>query len=191
MKRNIGIQSLIFPNPVLVVGTYDIKGNPNVMTLAYGGIVASDPASIAISVRPSRYSYEAIVRTQAFSVNIPSVQYAAEADFFGIVSGSDVNKLATTGLTPMRGEYVDAPYILEFPYSMECVVTGSLELGSHTLFVGEIKGVKVDDALLDIQGNLAWGDAQLLSVDSVSKEYRAPGQHIAQAQQVGKKFISR
>ena len=191
MKKNVGILELVFPNPVLVVGTYDINGDPNVITLAWGGIAASDPASISIAVRPSRYSHEALLRTRAFTVNLPTVKYAAAVDFFGIVSGRKVNKLATTGLTPVRGEHVDAPYIQEFPYNMECEVTHDLDLGSHTLFIGEIKNVKVDDSLLDVEGTLSWEDAQILTFDAMGREYRAPGVHVAEAFQVGKKFISR
>ena len=191
MKKNVGVVGLIFPCPILVVGTYDKKGKPNVLTVAWGGIASSDPASVSIAVRPMRYSYEALMRTKAFTINIPSVQYAAEVDFFGITSGSNTNKLAVTGLTPVRGEYVDAPYIAEFPLSMECEVTHTLDLNAHTLFIGEIKGVKVDDSLLDIDGNLSWADARLLTFDAMAREYRAPGEHVAESFQVGKKFISR
>jgi len=191
VKRNIGVLELIFPCPVLVVGTYDINGNPNVITLAWGGVAASDPPSISIAVRPTRYSHEALMRTKAFTVNLPTVQYAAEVDFFGIASGSKVNKLASTGLTPVRGEKVDAPYIQEFPYNMECEVTHTLDLNSHTLFIGEVRGVKVDDSLLDIEGNVSWEDANILTFDAMARDYRAPGVHVAEAFQVGKKFISR
>jgi len=191
MKKNVGIVGLIFPSPVLVIGTYDINGKPNVLTVAWGGVASSDPASISIAVRPSRYSHEALLRTKAFTVNLPTVQYAAEVDYFGIVSGRKANKFATTGLTPVRGEHVDAPYIAEFPYVMECEVTHTIDLNAHTLFIGEVKGVKVDDVLLDIDGNISWEDARLLTFDALARNYRAPGEHIAQAYQVGKKFISR
>ena len=191
MKKDIGITGLAFPNPVLVVGTYDSNGNPNVVTLAWGGVAASDPPAIAISVRPSRHSYEALMRTRAFTVNLPSVRYVAETDFFGLVSGSRVNKCAVTGLTPVRGNFVDAPYIAEFPIVMECAVSHTLELGSHTLFVGEIKSIKADEELLDDEGKIIWEAAGILTTDAVSKEYRAPGEVVGKSYQTGKKYVSR
>ncbi|MDR2493508.1 MAG: flavin reductase family protein [Coriobacteriales bacterium] len=191
MKNSVGAVSLVFPNPVLVVGTYDIDGRANALTLAWGGVAASEPPAVCIAVRPSRYSHEALHRTRAFTVNLPSARYAAEADYFGIVSGSKVDKFATTGLTPVHGTLVDAPYIAEFPYVMECAVTHAVELGTHTLFVGEVKDVKVDNSLLADDGTINWSNADILTFDAAARAYRAPGEAVAQAFNVGKKFISR
>jgi len=191
MKKNVGVVGLMFPNPVMVVGTYDLKGNPNVITLAWGGIASSDPASISIAVRPSRYSHEALVHNKAFTVNLPTVQYVAETDFFGITSGRKVNKLAATGLTPVRADHVNAPYIQEFPYALECEVTHTLDLGAHTLFIGEVKGTHVDESLLDASGKVSWEGVPFLTFDAMAGEYRAPGEKLANAYQVGKTFINR
>jgi flavin reductase (DIM6/NTAB) family NADH-FMN oxidoreductase RutF len=190
MKRSIGANSLIYPNPVMVVGTYDINGNPNLITLAWGGIACSEPPAVSIAVRPSRYSHEALLRTRAFTVNIPSVLHAPQADYCGIVSGSKADKFATCGLTPVHGEVVDAPYVAEFPYAMECEVIHTLELGSHTLFIGAVKNVLVDEQLIDADGALNWEGAKLLTFDSAAQAYRAPGEAVAPAFKVGKKHIS-
>ncbi|MDR1358234.1 MAG: flavin reductase family protein [Coriobacteriales bacterium] len=190
MKQSAGRLGLVFPNPVLVVGTYDQRGEPNVATLAWGGIASSGPESVSIAVRPSRYTFEALQRTRAFTVNLPSVEYAAEADFFGMVSGRTTRKLEATGLTPVHGEFVDAPYIAEFPYCMECEVVQSLDLGQHTLFIGEVKDVKIDEALMDEEGNLRWGEARILTFDSGMRTYRAPGEVVGDAFSTGRKFIS-
>lgn len=191
MKQSIEVSSLIFPNPVLVVGTYDDKGEPNAITLAWGGVASSGPASVSIAVRPSRYTYEALMRSKAFTVNLPSVRHAAEVDFFGIVSGRTTRKFEATKLTPVHGEFVDAPYIAEFPYCMECEVTHTLDLEAHILFVGKVRGVKVDEGLLDEKGNPLWEKANILSFDSGQKAYRAPGEVVGSAYSIGKKFISR
>ena len=191
MKKNISVTERIFPTPVLVVGTYDVNGKPNAITLAWGGVAASDPAAISIAVRPSRYSHEALMRTKVFTVNLPSARHADEVDFFGIVSGRKIDKFAATGLTPVRSEHVNAPYILEFPYIMECEVTHTLDLGSHTLFVGAVKGVKVDESLLDADNNLVWENAQILTFDAMRREYRSPGECVAQAFEAGTRFIDR
>ncbi|MDR2109205.1 MAG: flavin reductase family protein [Coriobacteriales bacterium] len=191
MKKSLGAESIIFPNPVLVVGTYDITGKANAVTLAWGGIACSNPPAVSIAVRPSRHSHEALVRTKAFTVNLPSVEQAAYADYFGIVSGRDVDKFRATGLTPVRGERVDAPYIEEFPYNLECKVTHSLELGTHTLFIGEVVDVKIDQTYVDENGKASWEAARLLSFDSRGRLYRAPGEVVADAYSVGRRWMAR
>jgi flavin reductase (DIM6/NTAB) family NADH-FMN oxidoreductase RutF len=89
---------------------------------------------------------------KAYTVNVPSENYVKEADFFGISSGRSVDKFAATGLTPVKSDLVDAPYVREFPMILECKLVHTFELGLHTQFVGEIVDVKVDEDLLDANG---------------------------------------
>ncbi|MDR1376248.1 MAG: flavin reductase family protein, partial [Synergistaceae bacterium] len=138
MKKNIGAELGIYPTPIVVVGTYDKDDKPNIATLAWTGICCSEPPSVQVSIRKSRHTHAAIVERKVFSVNVPSVKYIAEADYAGIVSGKDTDKFQVTKLTPARGELLDVPLVAEFPISMECRLTHTLELGSHDLFVGEI-----------------------------------------------------
>lgn len=190
MKRLIGPQSLLFPNPVLVVGSYDANGKANAITLAWGGIASSSPPSVSIAVRPSRYSYRNIIERQAFTINLPRADQAREADYFGVVSGRDVDKFAAVGLTATRANEVDAPLITEFPYNLECAVTHTLDLGSHTLFIGEVKEVHVDESLIGESGDLHYGSG-LLMFDSGIRCYRAPGAVVTNAFKVGLEFTDR
>jgi flavin reductase (DIM6/NTAB) family NADH-FMN oxidoreductase RutF len=186
-KKSIGVRETIFPNPAMIVGTYDKDGIPDVAAFAWGGVASSGPAAISIAVRPSRYTYENLNLKKAFTINLPSPKYADESDYFGIVSGRDVNKFEITGLTAAHGEYVDAPYIEEFPVNIECAVAHSLDLGAHTLFIGEVKDIKVDEALAaDMKG--LWGAAQILTYDSLALSYRLPGEEIAKAFSCGLRF---
>lgn len=95
MKKSIGGNTILYPTPVLVVGTYDAEGKPNVMTVAWGGICCSDPPCVAIALRKATYTYGNIVLQKAFTVNIPSEKHARCADYFGIASGktADINRL--------------------------------------------------------------------------------------------------
>ncbi|MDR0885415.1 MAG: flavin reductase family protein [Clostridiales Family XIII bacterium] len=187
MKKSIGVNTEIFPNPVFIVGTYDKNGKANAVNLAWGGIASSGPESIAIAVRPSRYTHENLLETRAFTINLPSAKYVEEADYFGIVSGRDVDKFEVTGLTPVKGDYVNAPYIEEFPINLECEVTEIIELGVHTLFIGAVKDVKIDDTLVDA-GKERNSVAQILSFDNVARAYRKPGEAVAQAFSCGLKY---
>ena len=136
MKRSLGAKTLIYPTPTWIVGSYDKQGKPNGMTAAWGGICCSDPPCVAVSLRKATYSYGSLVHRQAFTISVPSQSQVKLADYFGLVSGRDTDKFAATGLTPVRSELVDAPYVAEFPLVLECKVLHMFDLGLHTQFVG-------------------------------------------------------
>lgn len=149
MRKSLGPKTLIYPTPVWIVGTYDRDGRPNLMTAAWGGVCCSQPPCVAVSLQKKRYTYDAIVRREAFTVSVPSADHVREADFFGIVSGRDVDKFTASGLTPIRSDLVDAPYPAEFPLVLECKLLKTIVIGLHTQFIGEILDVKADEAILD------------------------------------------
>jgi flavin reductase (DIM6/NTAB) family NADH-FMN oxidoreductase RutF len=148
MRMSLGAKTVLFPTPVLVVGTYDEQGRPNVMTAAWGGICCSGPPCVAVSIRRSRLTFSNIVLKKEFTISIPSEKHVAEADHFGTASGRDEDKFQTTGLTPVRAEMVDAPYVKEFPMHLECRTVHMFDLGQHTQFIGEIIDVKAEDDVM-------------------------------------------
>jgi flavin reductase (DIM6/NTAB) family NADH-FMN oxidoreductase RutF len=159
-KRSLGVRAELHPKPAAVIGTYDKDGKPNIMTAAWIGISNSDPLSIAVSMRPATYSYANVTESGAFTVNIPSAELAKYVDYAGRFSGRDVDKFKETGLTPLRSEFVNAPYIKEFPLVIECELTEYHDLGSHRQFIGKIIDVKADEAILDAEGRV---DVSLLN----------------------------
>lgn len=152
MKRSLGPNTLIVPTPVWVIGTYDEDGKPNLMTAAWAGVCCSEPASISVAVRKNRRTYENLLARKAFTVNVPSERHVKEADYVGMVSGKSHDKFKDTGLTPVRSDLVDAPYVREFPLVLECRLAHTLDVGIHTLFVGEIADVKAEEDVLDKSG---------------------------------------
>lgn len=148
MKRSPGSRPVVYPAPVFVIGTYDNTGKANAMTVAWGGICCSQPACIGISLRKATYTYNNIMEARAFTVNIPSERYVKEADYLGIYSGRRHDKFTETGLTPVKGTVVNAPYIDEFPFILECSLLKTIELGLHTLFIGEIRDIKADESVI-------------------------------------------
>lgn len=187
MKKSLGAKTILFPTPVLIVCSYDANGVPNAMNVAWGGIACSEPPAVAISVRTPRKTYENIMLKKAFTVNIPSEKYLREADHFGIVSGKTEDKFKSTGLTPVKSDLVDAPYIKEFPLVVECSLIGSHKLGIHTQFIGEIKDVKVDESVLNPKGFPDVGKMKPFMFDPGTSSYYAAGKFLAQAFSVGKK----
>lgn len=150
MKKSVGALPIVYPSPVFVVGTYDSEGKRNVMTAAWGGICCSAPPCVSISLREATHTYRNILERKAFTISIPSEKYVKEADYFGLASGKDVDKFSATGLTPTKSKVVDAPYVNEFPFVLECQLRRSVDIGGHTQFIGEIKDAKVDeDAMTD------------------------------------------
>ena len=152
MKKSMGAKTLVYPAPVWVVGTYDQDGKPNVMTAAWGGICCSQPPCVAVSMRAATYSHGNVMARQAFTVNVGSSDQAAEVDYFGMVSGRKKDKFAISGLTPVKSDLVDAPYVSEFKMVLECKLLQVVELGLHTQFIGEVVDVKVDESVLGEDG---------------------------------------
>ena len=187
MKKSIGAKSVVYPTPVFVVGTYDSEEKPNVMTAAWGGICCSAPPCVSISLREATYTYRNILERKAFTISIPSEKYVKEADYFGMASGKDVDKFSATGLTPVKSEVVDAPYVNEFPFVLECELLRSVEIGGHTQFIGQIKDIKMDEDIIKDGGPLIEKIKPLiLSIDNMS--YYGVGKYVAKAFSIGREI---
>lgn len=155
MKQSLGAKTILYPTPVLLVGSYDAEGKPNVMTAAWGGICCSQPPCVYVSLRQATYSYGNLQARKAFTLSVPPVGLVVEADYCGIASGRDEDKLARAGFTPIRSELVDAPYIAECPLVLECRLVHAINLGLHTQFIGEVLDVKADESVLDERNHVS------------------------------------
>ena len=187
MKKSLGPRALIQPNPVLIIGSYDQSDRPNIMAVAWGGICCSKPPCAAISLREATYTYGNIQHNRAFTINIPSISFVREADYAGIYSGKNEDKFNALGLTPVKSDVVNAPYVEEFPVVLECEVLKVVEIGLHTQFIGEIKDIKADEDVLAENG---WPDIAKLQpfiYNSAGSEYYALGDLLGQAYTIGRK----
>jgi flavin reductase (DIM6/NTAB) family NADH-FMN oxidoreductase RutF len=187
MKQSLGAKTLLFPTPLLLVGTYDSAGKPNLMNAAWGGICNSQPPSVAVSLRKATYSHGCILERQAFTISIPSEEQIVAADYVGIVSGRDHNKFEEAGLTPVKSDLVDAPYAAEMPLVLECRLLHSFELGLHTQFIGEIVDVKADPSVLGADGIPDILKLRPMLFDTGHRGYYGVGPFIGQAFSIGKK----
>jgi len=188
MKKSIGAKTIVFPTPVFVVGSYDTADRPDVMVVAWGGICCSKPPCVAISIREATYTYGNIMARKAFTISIPSEKYIHEVDYFGIVSGRKEDKFANTKLTPVKSDIVDAPYVKEFPFVLECSVIKVVPLGLHTMFIGEIKDVKADEAVLELNGSPDIKKIQPMIFDPANHAYYDIGKYLGDAFSEGKKI---
>lgn len=188
MKQSIGIKPAILPTPALLISTYDQDGNPNTMTAAWAGVCSSNPVSIAFSVQKSRHTYDALIRTKECTVNIPSIALVKETDFCGISSGRDTDKFGLTGLTPVKAEAVNAPYIEECPIIIECRITQIIEIGVHTQFIAEVCDVRVDEELIGKNGAVDIIKAAPFLYDPLNRAYHGIGEFLMPAFTTGAVF---
>ncbi|MBQ9899007.1 MAG: flavin reductase family protein [Ruminococcus sp.] len=145
--------ALLAPVPAALVSCGTIE-KPNVLTIGWTGIVCTRPPMTYISVRPERYSHDIIRDSGEFVINLTTSAMCREVDFCGVRSGRDVDKLAHCGFHAEAAHEVSAPVISECPVSLECRVTESKLLGSHTMFLAEIVGIDVDERYIDSKGKL-------------------------------------
>ena len=186
MKQSLGAKTLAYPTPVFVVGTYDKDGKPNVMTASWSGICCSQPPCVAVSLRKATYTHGNILARKAFTISIPSEGQVQQADYFGLVSGRGVDKLAAAKLTPVRSDLVDAPYVNEFPLVLECKLALVTELGLHTQFVGQILDVKAEESVMAKSGSVVITKVKPLVFAPDSQGYYGIGNFVGQAFAAGR-----
>jgi len=154
--------ALLAPVPPALV-TCGTMEKPNILTIAWTGILCTHPPMTYISVRPSRYSYKIIQETGEFVINLPTSGMCRETDFCGMKSGSHINKAEKCHLEFLPGTAVYAPIIAQCPVSLECRVTEQKELGSHTMFLAEIAAIQIEEKYIDSKGKLNLQQAGLLA----------------------------
>ena len=188
MKKSLGAKIIVGATPVWVVGTYDKDGRPNIMTAAWAGVCCSEPPCIGVALRKATYSYGSILEKKAFTVNVATAAFAKQVDWFGIASGRDIDKFAKAGLTAVKSQLVDAPYIQEFPLILECRLRHSIEIGLHTQFIGEIIDVKADESVLDEKGIPAIDKVSPFLFNPETRTYHKAGDFLGKAFSIGKEL---
>src|SRR4030042_2087785 len=185
MKKSLGARTIIYPTPVLIIGTYDSQERPNLMAVAWGGICFSPPPCVAISMRKATYTHGNIKLKKAFTVNILSENMVKEADHYGVVSGRSEDKFAKTNITPVKSDLVDAPYGKEFPFILECKLLKVVEIGSHTQFIGEILDIKAEESMIDSSGFPDIGKLKPFFYDPAKREYLGTGKKLGEGFSIG------
>jgi|GEM_PF-18538 len=154
--------TLSYPLPPVMVSCGTVE-NPNIITVAWTGIVSSEPPTTYVSIRPSRHSHKIIKESGEFVINLTTLPLVTAADYCGVKSGKDIDKFKEMNLTPGACSQVAAPQIVESPISIECKVTGITNHGSHDMFLAEIVAVNVDDKYIDKDGKLTLEKAGLIA----------------------------
>ena len=168
--------TLLAPAPAALV-TCGTAENPNVLTVAWTGIINSVPPMTYVSIRPKRWSHHIIEENMEFCINVTTAELTRAADFCGVRSGRDTDKFAEMKLTPVAASAVKAPIIDQSPVSLECKVKEIKRLGSHDMFIAEIVAVDVDEKYIDDKGKLDLRKAGVM--------FYSHGEYFAQGKKLG------
>ena len=183
-KIRLGPQTFLYPMPAVLVGAA-VNGNPNFMTAAWCAIAAEKPPAVSLAIRKERYTLKGVREHGSFSVNVASSSLVKKVDYCGIYSGKNRDKSQI--FTTFYGELKTAPLIEECPVNLECKTLHCLDLGSHTLVVGEIIETFITEGcLVDGKGDPETIDP-LVYITGTSKYHRL-GEEIAPAFQTGKEL---
>jgi flavin reductase (DIM6/NTAB) family NADH-FMN oxidoreductase RutF len=141
--------TMLYPVPAVLVSCGEYGGTHNIITIAWTGVVCTDPAMCSISIRPERYSYELIRKSGEFAINLTTTALARAVDWCGVKSGRDFDKFIEMKLSAVPAKFIRPPLIAESPVNLECRVREMRELGSHHMFIAEILAVHADPAYFD------------------------------------------
>ena len=178
MRKNFGAKPYTYPQPVLIIASYDENGTPDAMNAAWGGI--SDDTQISMCLSAGHKTVKNILKRKAFTVSMADAANVAACDYVGIVSANDVpDKLEKAGFHTTRSEFVDAPLIDELPMTLECRLVSYDEESCR--MVGEIVNVSAEESVLDENGKIDPEKLQPITFDPVNNAYLKLGEKVGNA----------
>ena len=184
MRKELKISPMVYPQPVLMIATYNEDGSVDVMNAAWGG--AADMNMIMISLSPDNATCRNFKRNQAVTISLPTAKFIAEADYFGIESSLRAkDKFEKTGLHAHKADTVNAPVIEEFPLCLECEFDSVDDFG---IYFFKIKKITADESVLDEKGNLDIAKCDGVLFDQASGRYFRIGEFLAKAFSIGMKL---
>lgn len=175
-RKNFGAKTYLYPQPVLIIGTYDEDGNPNAMNAAWGGIAG--PSEIIVDLG-SHKTTDNIQKTKAFTISIADAEHTVASDYVGVVSANkEPDKLKKAGFTTVKSDFVNAPIINELPLVLECELK---EIINGSLYLGEIKNVSADESILDDNGEVDLTKFSPITYDPIHHGYYKLGEKVGNA----------
>ena len=155
--------TLLAPVPPALVSCGGGELPDNVLTVAWTGILNSDPAKTYVSIRPSRFSHGLIRQNGEFVINVAPSKLVRSVDREGVITGKDIDKFEACGLRRTPSVAVSCPTVADCPIALECKVSDVVSLGTHDMFIADIVAVTVDDSVIDEEGKLRIEKAGLMA----------------------------
>lgn len=180
MKKSLKVSTGMGPVPVVMVSCGNNEES-NITTIAWTGIINSEPPLVYVSIRPTRHSYNIIKETNEFVINIPDDKLVWQTDLCGTKSGKNIDKFKEAKLTKQKSIMLEAPSIEECPINIECKLIEIKELGSHHMFIGKVVSVNAEEKYILENGNINYSSANLLTY--------AGNEYLAQNNKIGERGI--
>ena len=182
-KKELKLHSVVSPTETVVVSAYDEEGRAQACTLAFYMVSSHVPpcVTVAINATQKRKTLAAMLESGAFVLGFPSVDQVVEADYLGVETGYNTDKLANIGYTTTRAETVNAPIVNEFLLSLECRIVHTVTVGSHTQVTGEVQRIIADESILDGRGKVVLEKLRPLIYDEEQVRYLTVGEKVSDA----------
>ena len=186
MRKDLGSKTLVFPMPVLIIGTYDEHGEPDAMNAAWGGIYDYNQITISLG---GHVTTDNIRKNKAFTVSFATRKTVTQSDYVGLVSkAKEPKKIEKAGLHPIKSKKVNAPLFEEYPVTLECeLVSLDGQMGEGGNLIGQIVNVSVDESVLT-NGKIDIKKLEPIAFDGENAKYNVIGEEVASAFKVGLKL---
>lgn len=149
MKKSVDLLQvgrLLSPGPVAIVSVA-YRDRYNIMPVAWLTSAGYAPPLVAVAISPLRYTHDLIRRSNEFALNIPGRSLLNQMQRLGKISGHQVeDKLKIVGWNRLEAEVIRTPLIEECLAHLECALVKMVELGDHTLFIGEVQAAQAEEA---------------------------------------------
>ncbi len=182
-KKELKMRAVVAPTETVIVSAYDKDGKADACTLAFYMVSSHVPPCVTIGINATqkRKTLKDMLETKAFVLGFPSVSQVKEADYLGVESGYQTDKLANIGFTTSPAETVYAPIINELALSLECKVIHTVTVGSHMQVTGEVKRIIADESILNERGRVVLEKLQPIIYDEEAGRYLSVGEKVADA----------
>lgn len=183
MRKNFGAKPYLFPQPVMMVGTYDENGKANVMNAAWGGIVGMNQIMVVLGIHKTTQN---IMLNKEFTVSIATKEQMEACNYVGIVSGNrEPNKMEKAGFTTVKSDFVNAPIINELPLTLECRL---IKVVDGERYFAEIVNVSADEKILGEDGKISLEKLQPITFDTIHNGYYSLGERVGNVFKDGAKL---
>lgn len=192
-KKELKLHSVVAPTQTVIASAYDKDGKADACTLAFYMVSSHVPpcVTIAINATQKRKTLKGILENKAFVLGFPSVEQVLEADYLGVETGYNTDKLKNIGFTTTEARTVHAPVINELLLSLECELVHSVTVGSHTQLTGEVKNILADESILNEKDKILLNKLKPIIYDEEEFSYFALGEKISDAFKPGAEFMRR
>lgn len=189
-KKNLKMRVVVAPTPTVIAAAYDENGKADACTLAFYSPISHVPPCVVIGINATqkRKTLKSILSSGVFSIGYPSTDQVKEADYIGVDSGYDTDKLANAGYTVTEGQTVHVPVIDQMKLSLECKVVHTVTVGSHMQITGEVKNIQADEEVLDEKGRVILEKLKPLIYDEEGFSYHTLGESFADSFKTGAEF---